>query len=1297
MTKKLCFLEVPVSIHELRKTYDDSVDFVTEVGIYPNVTAIAFDGMLSKAIRGKTTLKSIKPRVDRLLELYKRRLFRFWDDHTESLVDTVVSAGMQKDEEGDTKKKRAVIAAALAGLGVSLAGNALDYYKRAYLLGKERGVSISGKDFRAAITEEANKKLRGLTADNNEYLKNFMKDLEDKYVEAAQKEYASAEAAKEEARRIAQAHEARLAMYAFAALAALAIGMTDGIKESQPAPKEPTDAGPTEEPSVAVQAEVITGIVWVTSHDDAVCAGCADNDGKFFTFDEFEAEYQQNECLVRCRCAETSVPTTMPPSHFGKSMKLSKLQKGGPGSGCRGPNCGRPKESDAERDKRHGSEMHEIGKHVYETRPLLSAFGTGVIDSGSIKMAEPKVQPLHSSLDNIVVSAASKGRLADFTTHVGNQLDNYPEHMQKMLSKSVTRINLSYTMQPNVAGEYDPLEKTIEINEAPYSNPHVGPGRVLRRDVVLTHELAHALDHANADEHGVTFSESRSWKDAMKSGRPITAYAKRNQREYFAESVAAYLYVPDKLKEANPKAYEVLDKFFSNDTKDLVFEKAVSVRDDSIIRDDFTDSLAEILAQEDEDVQKGGPGSGCQGPNCGRPKGSGSTLAYHGTTADFDVFETEPKNKKSFSGLGETSIGAFFSEDADTAASYPLYVEDRSKHKVREVELDIRNPKKYTSLNALRNDLTSFMEQQGLSFDTRERLGNAQKFKEHLESQGYDGLTFLEGKAHDTAKDKKRVWSAFSPKQIKINKFEKGGPGSGCHGPNCGRPRGSGDTSTIETDASLYSDNAVISDDGSVHTSNIDDAALALSRNKKVVLSQPKQVSTLLLKLKQMAADADARGEKAPVYNLCNVSVNGTNLFCSESKGVPRVLMPQLKGIPIPGSKAASLTPDSRGEVDITDNFREYLSSKGIGMTDDDERADYLKATQNELNGAKVAGIAGAIRANKLDKARLFVSKDNYIVDGHHRWAATVAVDLDDNNPGDLRMPVARVDMDIIELLQASNDFAREYGIPQSDVTKMEKGGPGSGCNPEVGTCGRPRGSGGGTAADFLRGDRKAHVAALKKTRVTKFNARHNRDMDMFFGVDWIGQDQSGSIIRLNQMFAESQGGTISDDDIMSVFSKMRPGTPPQFGLLIAQTSMVGVDANGKMVDRSAAFYDSILKEKKFSEERFKETFGDSAVVYKGIPKKYGDLLERSGGDTVHVKDMPLSSYTIDRDVAKKFAGSGGVVLERTVRADEVVFGVHSHPAFNEKYGENKLGEGEIVVLNKSAYTDFKKDQIKRV
>jgi hypothetical protein len=183
---------------------------------------------------------------------------------------------------------------------------------------------------------------------------------------------------------------------------------------------------------------------------------------------------------------------------------------------------------------------------------------------------------------------------------------------------------------------------------------------------------------------------------------------------------------------------------------------------------------------------------------------------------------------------------------------------------------------------------------------------------------------------------------------------------------------------------------------------------------------------------------AKSKGEgKDRTFDLCNVTVEGTNLFCAESKGIPRVKMPQLKGVPKPNSPASKLPANKKGEVDLTQAFRDHLEEIGLTIDDTDVRADHLKASQNELNGAKIAGMASAIRAGKIGEERIFVSDDNYIVDGHHRWAANVAVDYDDNKSGDIKMPVARINASILELLEISNTFAREMGIPQAGVGAM--------------------------------------------------------------------------------------------------------------------------------------------------------------------------------------------------------------------------------------------------------------------
>ena len=216
--------------------------------------------------------------------------------------------------------------------------------------------------------------------------------------------------------------------------------------------------------------------------------------------------------------------------------------------------------------------------------------------------------------------------------------------------------------------------------------------------------------------------------------------------------------------------------------------------------------------------------------------------------------------------------------------------------------------------------------------------------------------------------------------------------------------------------------------------SNVGRAVSALKDGKHVTLDGYKEAGYLVDELKNIVQEAIDKGEDAPSFDLCKATVKGSNLFCSQNKGIPRSAMPQLKAVPPPGSRAESLPADERGEVSLNALFAEKLRAEGVSIENMTVPAYDLKATQTELNGAKVSFIAQAYQDGKLADERLFVSKDGYIVDGHHRWASIVGVDLLDGVPADdgHTMKVAAIDMPIKDILAAANDFAGEWGLPQA-------------------------------------------------------------------------------------------------------------------------------------------------------------------------------------------------------------------------------------------------------------------------
>ncbi len=201
---------------------------------------------------------------------------------------------------------------------------------------------------------------------------------------------------------------------------------------------------------------------------------------------------------------------------------------------------------------------------------------------------------------------------------------------------------------------------------------------------------------------------------------------------------------------------------------------------------------------------------------------------------------------------------------------------------------------------------------------------------------------------------------------------------------------------------------------------------------EKIDEEHREQVVSILEKLKQMTDEAKDKGGRAPNFDLCQVSVPGTNLFCEVNKGIPRDKMPQLKGNPTPGSKAEKLIKDHKGEVNGEDAFKDALKEQGVKMEKKAIDASKLKSTQSQLVGAKVAGMMAALKKDPNHaaiRAPIFVSKDNYILDGHHRWAAVVGYSLSKGEA--VPMDVIQVDMSAEELVDFTNKFADKLGIEQ--------------------------------------------------------------------------------------------------------------------------------------------------------------------------------------------------------------------------------------------------------------------------
>jgi hypothetical protein len=215
---------------------------------------------------------------------------------------------------------------------------------------------------------------------------------------------------------------------------------------------------------------------------------------------------------------------------------------------------------------------------------------------------------------------------------------------------------------------------------------------------------------------------------------------------------------------------------------------------------------------------------------------------------------------------------------------------------------------------------------------------------------------------------------------------------------------------------------------------------------------EKKQVASKIDELVTMVNEAKEKGEKPKYFNLCDISVPGTNIYCDNNLGIDRNDMPQFKGSARPNSLADQLPKDPKSnEVDTEEFFKLMLNKRGIEVNggDNDEgievEPDVLKATQMNMVGDKVAGMYGALEkdpTNRALTAPIYVSNDGYVLDGHHRWAAIVTYNAKNpNNP--IPMKVRIIDLPIKPLVRLANDFADSIGIEKKAAVagQMAKGG----------------------------------------------------------------------------------------------------------------------------------------------------------------------------------------------------------------------------------------------------------------
>jgi hypothetical protein len=156
------------------------------------------------------------------------------------------------------------------------------------------------------------------------------------------------------------------------------------------------------------------------------------------------------------------------------------------------------------------------------------------------------------------------------------------------------------------------------------------------------------------------------------------------------------------------------------------------------------------------------------------------------------------------------------------------------------------------------------------------------------------------------------------------------------------------------------------------------------------------------------------RGDNPDITNL---KVNGHTLFGGDGLGIKRSEMPQ---IPIKMRK----------------QFIQDMADQGVSTELKKVDAMDLKPSQSEISATKTARLYQHFKSDGIPKDKaILVSKDGFVVDGHHHWAAAAAMGLMGNKS---TIPVIQMDLNIKDAISAAKAWSDSHGIAAQDINSAE-------------------------------------------------------------------------------------------------------------------------------------------------------------------------------------------------------------------------------------------------------------------
>lgn len=279
----------PITLEQARELYNDNVKFITSTNSYPNISSIEFEVDPKDIFKRKAIDPKVTKQADKIVNRYTKTIENIWD-YIFNKIKEDLTEGVEK-QVTISDRRRATARGRIKELRRRLLSEARSRFEDSFRLGKLRGQVISNQELDDDLSQSDQDKINERMDQNEAFLAAFALDLDKSLDVLLDREFDNnielEEAITEE---IQKPKKSRAKMYALAALGIIVAGTIAAIKDAD------EDLGHFKP----------TGGRWTIHPSEGqggpVCPGCLENSGKWMTVDEFDKEYQSNDCLTNCRC-----------------------------------------------------------------------------------------------------------------------------------------------------------------------------------------------------------------------------------------------------------------------------------------------------------------------------------------------------------------------------------------------------------------------------------------------------------------------------------------------------------------------------------------------------------------------------------------------------------------------------------------------------------------------------------------------------------------------------------------------------------------------------------------------------------------------------------------------------------------------------------------------------------------------------------------------------------------------------------------------------------------------------------